>query len=99
MSRLPDRWSAVRVSTRVLPLAALALAGCTEGPVPTEPESSVELAAAAQPGVGADDWIVVFRGDVRDPPGLAHRLAAENGATLRHVYSHAFQYFTHQQTS
>lgn len=93
MPRLPKLWSAVGVSTRVLPLVLLAIAGCNESPMPTEPEASAELAATAQPAVGGDDWIVVFRDDVRDPPGLARRLAAENGVSPRHVYSHALKGF------
>ena len=95
MLRLSERWSAARtrVSIRIVPLAALVLAGCAEGPIPTEPDSADEFAASARPAVGADDWIVVFRDDVQDPPGLARRLASESGATLRHVYSHALRGF------
>lgn len=82
---------------RGLPLAALAAlvaGGCTDRPIPTEPDSRPDLASTSAPGtVGADDWIVVFRDDVADPPGLARRLAAENGATVRHVYAHALRGF------
>jgi len=72
---------------------AITLAGCSEEPLPSEPESDAELAAAVEAGVGVDDWIVVFRDDAQDPPGLARRLAAESGATVRHVYSHALRGF------
>ena len=93
MSRLTERCRAVRVRmwTWILPLLAVAIAGCEDHIVPTEP--AAHPLAAARTEIGADDWIVVFRDDVQDPPGLARRLAAENGATLRHVYSHALRGF------
>jgi hypothetical protein len=79
------------VWTWILPLLAVAIAGCEDRTIPTEP--ATDPLAAARAEIGADDWIVVFRDDVQDPPGLARRLASENGATLRHVYSHALRGF------
>jgi subtilisin family serine protease len=43
--------------------------------------------------VGPDDWIVVFRPGVGDPPGLARRLVAEHGGTLRFTYRNALAGF------
>ena len=80
-----------------LGISALALTGCQEAPLPTEPDeasSQPDLAAAAQQaGPGADDWIVVFQPGTQDPPGLARKLAAENGGTVRFTYEHVLQGF------
>ena len=51
---------------------------------------------APAPGAGqpiADEYVVVFRDDVGDPPGLARRLAAGQGAEVRHTYEHALKGF------
>jgi subtilisin family serine protease len=49
---------------------------------------------AAAPGAGVRDrYIVVFRDETRDAPGLAARLAAEHGGTLHHTYTHALRGF------
>ena len=96
MSLRPSRASRSRVPswTWLLPAAALVAAGCSDEPLPTQPDARPQAQAATDAnGVGADDWIVVFRDDVADPPGLARRLAAEAGADVRHVYSHALRGF------
>jgi subtilisin family serine protease len=43
--------------------------------------------------VGPDDWIVVFRDDVVDPPGLARQLIATHGGSLRFTYQYALKGF------
>jgi subtilisin family serine protease len=97
MSRRAHRGFRPRPSgwTWLLPVAALVAAGCQDEPLPTEPGPApgADLSASAQSGVGADDWIVVFRDGTGDPPGLARRLASDHGATLRFVYTHALRGF------
>ena len=88
------------VAQRRAPLvAALALtaAACADPSAPAAPAeaptASVRLAAptgdAGQPV--PDQYIVVFRDDVRDVPGLARRLA---GTSVRHTYQHAVKGFS-----
>ena len=101
---MSDRPRATRRDSRLHParlltalgVAALALTGCREAPLPTEPTpgaTSQDLAAAARPGDAADEWIVVFQPGTKDAPGLARKLAAENGGTVRFTYEHVLQGF------
>ena len=96
MSLFP-RAERVRASTRwvwLVPAAALAFVGCQDDRLPSEPESEGQLSASAQAvGVGADDWIVVFKDGTVDPPGLARRLVAANGGSIRFTYQHALKGF------
>jgi PKD repeat protein len=49
---------------------------------------------ASQAGAAiADEYIVVFRDDVADPPGLAKQLAAVHGASVRFTYQRALKGF------
>lgn len=78
----------------LLPAMVLAFAGCQDEVLVTEPEAEPQLSAMVQPGVvGQDDWIVVFKGEVPDAPGLAQRLVAENGGFIAHTYAHALKGF------
>ncbi|MCL7965619.1 MAG: S8 family serine peptidase [marine benthic group bacterium] len=81
----------------VLPVAALVLAGCQESSLPTEPglrgEIDPEAAAFKAQSVSADDWIVVFRPGTDDAPGLARKLAAEHGGSVRFTYETVLQGF------
>jgi subtilisin family serine protease len=64
--------------------------------VPAAPAASTaaDVAAAAAPGQPiADEYIVVFKDDVADPPGLARALAAAHGGALRHTYTAALKGF------
>jgi subtilisin family serine protease len=78
-------------------LAALALAaGCSDAP--SAPVSLARPSAAVAGGEGqperiAGQYIVVFRDDVRDAPGLARQLVAAHGGTLRFTYQHALRGF------
>jgi subtilisin family serine protease len=77
-------------------LSAIAFAACGDAPV-VGPEAPPEIALdavaanAAQPGT--EDWIVVFKPGLADPPGLARRLVSENGGTLRHIYQYTIEGF------
>jgi len=99
MSRRPRavHGRASRTARWLAPIAALAWAGCHTDRLPTDPDPQVEaqLTASAASGatVGADDWIVVFKAGTTDPPGLARRLVAANGGSIRFTYSHAIRGF------
>jgi subtilisin family serine protease len=80
----------------LVPAAAIAFVGCQNDRLPSEPEPTLEGQFSTSPqaaGVGADDWIVVFKDGTQDPPGLAHRLVAANGGSIRFTYSHAIKGF------
>jgi len=92
-----ERSRALRRWTWLVPAAAVAVAGCQDSPLPTEPDTEVDLpalTASVQDGaVGADDWIVVFKDGTKDPPGLANKLVADHGGTIRHTYQYVLQGF------
>jgi subtilisin family serine protease len=74
---------------------ALALGACAETPSPSAsiaaPESAPSFnASAAQPA----GFIVSFRDDVTDVPGMARRLAGEVGGNVGFVYQHALRGFS-----
>jgi len=78
----------------LIPVTSLVLAGCRDDSLITEPDLAPDLSVVTdEAGVSQDDWIVVFRDDTFDPPGLARRLVAENGGTIRHTYTHALKGF------
>jgi subtilisin family serine protease len=80
----------------LIPVAAIAFVGCQNDRLPSEPDpqSDSQLSASAQAaGLRADDWIVVFRDATSDAPGLARRLVAANGGSIRYTYSHAIKGF------
>lgn len=77
---------------------AAGTAACADGPVaPTrsgaEPGPAPLLAPAPGAQAVVDRYVVVFRDEVRDVPGLAERLTAAHGGTLHHVYRHALRGF------
>ncbi|MEE9245037.1 MAG: S8 family serine peptidase [Gemmatimonadota bacterium] len=77
-------------------LIASLVVACDGGPGPVAPQSpnaSLGVAASRGPLVGPDDWIVVFRDDVVDPPGLARQLIATHGGSLRFTYQYALKGF------
>ena len=85
---------------RRVPLAALALAAaaCADPSAPVTPAADAPAPAARVAGPSdaaaqpiADQYIVVFRDDVGDVPGLARRLG---GAGLRHTYRAAVKGFS-----
>ncbi len=73
-------------------------AGCRDTPTMAVPQqASVDAAApllAAAPGKGIRDrYIVVFRDETQDAPGLARQLVAAHGGTLHYTYGSALQGF------
>ena len=71
----------------VSPLAA----GSAEPGLTTQTLSATGIAPGAEPIPG--QYVVVFREDVRDVPGLARQLAAAHGSSPRFVYEHAIKGF------
>ena len=90
-----SRPSLTPLATALL-LTAL-FAGCGDTPAPVAPETTADIsfdAVAANAGPpGSDDWIVVFKPGVADPPGLARAIVNSAGGTLRFTYSEALQGF------
>jgi subtilisin family serine protease len=77
-------------------LAAIALlAGChDEATSPGADSMEVPASLAVQPTTIPNQYIVVFKNEVTDAPGLARKLAADAGATIGHSYSHALKGFS-----
>jgi aqualysin 1 len=77
--------------------ATLIVTGCADDPLPTGTGAVVPSAAPtlasqdAQPIPG--QWIVTFRDDVSDVPGLARQLAAQHGGELKFTYTAALKGF------
>jgi len=95
--RRAEHRSPFRSGTWLVLMTVLAFVGCQDDPIPTEPVLETELpaliASVQDAGVGADDWIVVFRDGTPDAPALARRLVAANGGSIRFTYSHAIRGF------
>ena len=73
---------------------AFGLAACSD--VPSGPTATPTEAPARQAKGGAaipDRYVVVFKNDVRDAPGLARQLANAHGGTVHHTYQHAIKGF------
>lgn len=92
MKPLPGRTLAVFIATGAV------AAGCADAPtMPAPPPASVTNAApllAAAPGHSIRGrYIVVFRDDTQDAPGLARQLVAAHGGSLHHTYQHALRGF------
>ena len=83
---------------RTLALAAVltaTLAACGDPAAPTAvPAESPRLATAQNGDVIPGHFIVVLKSEVTDVPGLARRLAAQNGGTLGHLYQRALKGFS-----
>ncbi|HKK93700.1 MAG TPA: S8 family serine peptidase [Longimicrobiales bacterium] len=82
---------------RVLSLLALvAVAACSDGSTDlVAPDADMEALTTApmETRAGPNDWIVVFRPGVGDPPGLARRMVNEAGGRLRFTYEHTIRGF------
>jgi len=74
----------------LLAVAGLFLAGCQDNPASLEVETSGGLAQSAAPG---DRYIVVFRPETRNAPGLARQLVGQAGGRLDFTYEHAIRGF------
>jgi subtilisin family serine protease len=75
-----------------------ALAACAD--IPSAPDMAAPTAPVTQQQGGragepiADRYIVVFKDDVRDVPGLAKQLTAAHGGSVRRTYQHAIKGFS-----
>jgi subtilisin family serine protease len=75
---------------------AVGVAACSDtpsGPGVAAPETSAPRAARGGNAPIPDRYVVVFKSDVRDAPGLARQLAAAHGGTVHHTYQHAIKGF------
>ena len=70
---------------------AFALTACQDARTPVAPATGPALAAA--PAAQAGKYIVVFKDDVRDVPGLARVLAAQHGGRPVFTYEHTIRGF------
>ena len=90
-------------------VAALGLGACTDAPLQpadrTTGSSASEAASlAVLHGRGAGSvidgqYVIIFRNDVPDAPGLARKLASEEAGQLRHTYTHAVKGFSARLTA
>jgi subtilisin family serine protease len=83
----------------ILALTGLAVPACTDDGGPAEPTAgpaltpTPSLSSAAASRVISGSYIVVFRPEVSDAPGLAQRLVDGHGGSLRFTYSAALKGF------
>ena len=86
-------------SARLAPAAigVLALAACADPVAPPAATESLPPSSARTEGAPGrpipDQYIVVFKDDVRDVPGVARGLARTHGASVRFQYQHAIKGF------
>jgi aqualysin 1 len=76
---------------------AVGLAACSDVPTTSDlaPAQAPAASKAAQAGQKIpDQYVVVFKDDVRDAPGLAKQLAAAHGGTVLYTYQHAIKGFS-----
>jgi subtilisin family serine protease len=74
----------------------IGLAACSDAPsgpgaVPADAPAVLQGGGTSQ--AIPDRYIVVFRSEVGDAPGLARQLAAAHGGTIHHTYRHAIKGF------
>jgi subtilisin family serine protease len=76
-------------------LSAIVFAACGDAPLvaPRAPDIAFDAVAANAAQPGPDDWIVVFKPGVADPPGLARQLVSAHGGTIRFTYQYAIDGF------
>jgi subtilisin family serine protease len=74
---------------------SIGLAACSD--VPSGPTLPADAPAARQAGRASqaipNRYIVVFKREVSDAPGLARQLVAAHGGTMHHSYQHAIKGF------
>lgn len=83
--------------TAVLCLGTVAVSACRDDGDMTGPAGELPVAASLAPTLSSKaipgSYIVVFKSDVGDAPGLARRLVDGHGGTLRFSYSSALKGF------
>jgi subtilisin family serine protease len=85
----------------LLGATALLFSACADQESPVEPTTTgsttispdLSVSAASVNGPIPDHYIVVFKQDVPDAPGLARRLVADHGGALRFTYTTALKGF------
>jgi subtilisin family serine protease len=99
---LPGGRSFARKTTRyilMLALTGLAVPACTDDGGPAEPTvgpaltPTASLASATASRIIPGSYIVVFKPEVSDAPGLARKLVDGHGGSLRFTYSAALKGF------
>ncbi|MFQ5890184.1 MAG: protease inhibitor I9 family protein [Gemmatimonadota bacterium] len=90
----PRRWASVLAGASLL-------ASCGDNPVTPEPEDvpapkagRVTVPSRRPATTGPDQYIIMFRDDVKNPRDVARSLASSHGLRLRHVYRHAIRGFS-----
>jgi len=75
--------------------AAFALAACHDSTTPVAPTGDAPAAARATPASRTipGQYVVVFKDDAQDVPGLARRLVAEHGGSMLYIYESALKGF------
>lgn len=93
-----------RLTCCLLGATALLFSACADQESPVEPAAAgstavlpdLSASAASVSGLIPDHYIVVFKQDVPDAPGLARRLVAGHGGALRFTYTTALKGFAAQ---
>lgn len=89
-------------NTAGLAFTALLLTACQDGQVTTEsaaPASTRAFASTNAAAVADANFIVVFRDDAPDVPGLTRALAAQENARVRHTYVNTIHGFAGQMSA
>jgi subtilisin family serine protease len=88
----------MRTSLRLFLVGTLGFAAaCQDAAQPTGPaDESFQATDAPAGSLVAGQYIVVFRDDVADAPGLAQSLARAHGASPKYTYQHAIKGFAAQ---
>src|SRR5215203_2759777 len=75
----------------------LGLGACVDQPIAPDPRTAqtaqARVTADRAASVIPDRYIVVFRDDVSDAPGLARQLAQSHGGKLHYTYQHVIKGF------
>jgi subtilisin family serine protease len=94
LNRVADRPRSI-ANIRITLAAIALLAGCNaEGTAPEADQVGAPSSLAVRPTTIPSQYIVVFKQDVADAPGLARKLAADAGSSVGYTYSHALKGFS-----
>lgn len=76
-----------------LAFLSLALAACSDTPTSLPPDRTAAAPPAELKAVVPDRYVVVFKDNVADAPGLARQLTQAHGGKLHHSYRRALKGF------
>lgn len=82
-----------RVGRFFLATLVLTVAACQDLTQPITAPTTPTKAAQAPADIDADRYIIVFKSGIADAPGLARRLAAQQGGSVLFAYEHAIKGF------